>query len=175
MAIAIFVGFVLFVIGLSFYLGHRTKTSSGYYAAGGQIHWGVNGIAFGGGCEVTEAVHIALASERATFAKPEIKLGMPPTFGGTQRLSRLTGRKRALELLLTGENVAHTRHQNGTGVPRPGNDGDDVRGHVPAIGPDLVGREFERQIGRFPCKRMSGRINTLVPCEGQAVVGGDNR
>jgi len=48
MAIAIFIGFVLFVIGLSFYLGHRTKTSSGYYAAGGQIHWGVNGIAFAG-------------------------------------------------------------------------------------------------------------------------------
>jgi cation/acetate symporter len=48
MAIAIFFGFVLFVIGLSFYLGNRTKTSSGYYAAGGQIHWGVNGIAFAG-------------------------------------------------------------------------------------------------------------------------------
>jgi len=48
MAIAIFIGFVLFVIGLSFYLGSRTKTSSGYYAAGGQIHWGVNGIAFAG-------------------------------------------------------------------------------------------------------------------------------
>ncbi len=48
MAVAIFIGFVLFVIGLSFYLGHRTKTSSGYYAAGGQIHWGVNGIAFAG-------------------------------------------------------------------------------------------------------------------------------
>jgi len=46
----------------------------------------VNGLAFGGGCEVTEAVHLAIASERATFAKPEIKLGMPPTFGGTQRL-----------------------------------------------------------------------------------------
>lgn len=63
----------------------------------------VNGLAFGGGCEITEAVHLAVASERALFAKPEIKLGMPPTFGGTQRLSRLGGRKRALELLLTGE------------------------------------------------------------------------
>jgi enoyl-CoA hydratase len=63
----------------------------------------VNGIAFGGGCEITEAVHLAVASERASFAKPEIKLGMPPTFGGTQRLPRLTGRKRALQLLLTGE------------------------------------------------------------------------
>ncbi|MEM8744472.1 MAG: crotonase/enoyl-CoA hydratase family protein [Pseudomonadota bacterium] len=63
----------------------------------------VNGLAYGGGCEVTEAVHLAVASDRAIFAKPEINLGMPPTFGGTQRLSRLAGRKRALELLLTGE------------------------------------------------------------------------
>lgn len=63
----------------------------------------VNGLAFGGGCEVTEAVHLAIASERAVFAKPEINLGMPPTFGGTQRLPRLAGRKRALELLLTGD------------------------------------------------------------------------
>ncbi|CAL8980974.1 Short-chain-enoyl-CoA hydratase [Rhodoplanes serenus] len=63
----------------------------------------VNGLAFGGGCEITEAAHLAIASERALFAKPEIRLGMPPTFGGTQRLSRLAGRKRALALLLTGE------------------------------------------------------------------------
>ncbi len=63
----------------------------------------VNGLAFGGGCEITEAAHPAIASERASFAKPEIRLGMPPTFGGTQRLPRLAGRKRALELLLTGD------------------------------------------------------------------------
>ncbi|MGJ4916540.1 crotonase/enoyl-CoA hydratase family protein [Bradyrhizobium sp. HKCCYLRH2060] len=63
----------------------------------------VNGLAFGGGCEITEAVHLAVASERASFAKPEIRLGMPPTFGGTQRLPRLVGRKRSLELLLTGD------------------------------------------------------------------------
>jgi enoyl-CoA hydratase len=63
----------------------------------------VNGLAFGGGCEITEAVHLAIASERALFAKPEVNLGMPPTFGGTQRLPRLAGRKRALELLLTGD------------------------------------------------------------------------
>ncbi len=48
MVIAIFLGFVIFVVGLSFYLGQRTKTSSGYYAAGGNIHWAVNGIAFAG-------------------------------------------------------------------------------------------------------------------------------
>jgi enoyl-CoA hydratase len=62
-----------------------------------------NGIAFGGGCEITEAAHLAVASDRASFAKPEINIGIPPTFGGTQRLPRLAGRKRALELLLTGD------------------------------------------------------------------------
>ncbi len=48
MAILIFVLFVVLVVGLSFYLGNKTRTSSGYYAAGGKIHWGVNGIAFAG-------------------------------------------------------------------------------------------------------------------------------
>ncbi|MGD9476992.1 crotonase/enoyl-CoA hydratase family protein [Shinella sp. G-2] len=69
----------------------------------------VNGLAFGGGCEITEAVPLAIASERALFAKPEINLGMPPTFGGTQRLPRLAGRKRALELLLTGDSFTPQR------------------------------------------------------------------
>jgi enoyl-CoA hydratase/carnithine racemase len=63
----------------------------------------VNGLAYGGGCEITEAVHLAIASETAMFAKPEINIGIPPTFGGTQRLPRLVGRKRALEYLLTGD------------------------------------------------------------------------
>jgi enoyl-CoA hydratase/carnithine racemase len=69
----------------------------------------VNGLAYGGGCEITEAVHLAVASDRAVFAKPEIALAMPPTFGGTQRLPRLVGRKRALELLLTGDPFPATR------------------------------------------------------------------
>jgi enoyl-CoA hydratase len=69
----------------------------------------VNGLAFGGGCEITEAVHLAIASDHACFAKPEINLGMPPTFGGTQRLPRLAGRKRALELLLTGDSFSPAR------------------------------------------------------------------
>ncbi|MET1412034.1 crotonase/enoyl-CoA hydratase family protein [Roseibium sp. HPY-6] len=69
----------------------------------------VNGIAFGGGCEITEAVHLAVASDQAEFAKPEINIGIPPTFGGTQRLPRLAGRKRALELLLTGDRFSAQR------------------------------------------------------------------
>lgn len=78
-------------------------------AFGKPIIAAVNGIAFGGGCEITEAVHLALASDRARFAKPEINIGIPPTFGGTQRLPRLAGRKRALELLLTGDSFGPER------------------------------------------------------------------
>jgi len=63
----------------------------------------VNGIAYGAGCEITEAAPLALASNRARFAKPEIGLGFPPPFGGTQRLPRLIGRKRALQMILTAE------------------------------------------------------------------------
>ncbi len=69
----------------------------------------VNGLAYGGGCEITEAAHLAVAAEHATFAKPEINLGMPSTFGGTQRLPRLAGRKRALECLLTGDTFSAAR------------------------------------------------------------------
>ncbi|WP_428644234.1 crotonase/enoyl-CoA hydratase family protein [Roseibium sp.] len=72
----------------------------------------VNGLAYGGGCEITEAVHLAVACESALFAKPEINIGIPPTFGGTQRLPRLAGRKRALELLLTGDSFSAQRALN---------------------------------------------------------------
>jgi len=65
----------------------------------------VNGLAYGGGCEIVEAVPLAIASDRATFAKPEIRLGLPPCFGGTQRLPRLIGRKRALKMILTAEPI----------------------------------------------------------------------
>jgi enoyl-CoA hydratase/carnithine racemase len=65
----------------------------------------VNGLAFGAGCEITEAAALAIASEHATFAKPEITLGFPPPFGGSQRLPRHLGRKRALEMILTGDPI----------------------------------------------------------------------
>ena len=65
----------------------------------------VNGFALGGGCELAMACHIRLASEHAKFGQPEVKLGIVPGYGGTQRLARLVGRGRALQLLLTGETI----------------------------------------------------------------------
>jgi enoyl-CoA hydratase len=65
----------------------------------------VNGFALGGGCELAMACHIRIASELAKFGQPEVKLGLIPGYGGTQRLPRLVGRGRALQLLLTGEMI----------------------------------------------------------------------
>src|SRR5215475_12127330 len=66
----------------------------------------VNGLAHGGGCEIAEAAPLAIASDRAEFCKAEINLGFAPPFGGTQRLPRLVGRKRALRMLLTAEVIS---------------------------------------------------------------------
>jgi enoyl-CoA hydratase len=62
----------------------------------------VNGLAYGGGCELVESAHLALAADTANFCKAEINIGIIPTFGGTQRLPRNVGRKAATELILTG-------------------------------------------------------------------------
>lgn len=65
----------------------------------------VNGFALGGGMELAMACHLRVASETAKFGQPEVKLGLIPGYGGTQRLPRLVGRGRALELLLTGKMI----------------------------------------------------------------------
>jgi enoyl-CoA hydratase len=65
----------------------------------------VNGIAFGGGCEIALSCDLRVASSTARFGQPEIKLGIIPGWGGTQRLPRLIGRTAAMELLLTGDPI----------------------------------------------------------------------
>lgn len=65
----------------------------------------INGFALGGGCETAMACTIRLATENAKFGQPEVKLGIIPGFGGTQRLPRIIGKGRALQLILTGEMI----------------------------------------------------------------------
>lgn len=69
----------------------------------------INGFALGGGFELAMACHLRLAAETARIGQPEVKLGLIPGFGGTQRLPRLAGRGAALELCLTGEPIDAAR------------------------------------------------------------------
>jgi len=68
----------------------------------------VNGFALGGGCELSMACHLRIASENAKFGQPEVKLGLIPGYGGTQRLTQLIGKGRALELLMTADTIDAT-------------------------------------------------------------------
>ena len=61
----------------------------------------VNGFALGGGCELAMSCHIRIASENAKFGQPEVNLGVPPGYGGTQRLAQIIGKGRALDLLIS--------------------------------------------------------------------------
>ncbi|MEA2683833.1 MAG: enoyl-CoA hydratase [Chloroflexota bacterium] len=65
----------------------------------------INGFCLGGGCELAMAGDIRIAADNAVFGQPEIKLGIIPGFGGTQRFPRLIGKSRAMELLFSGDNI----------------------------------------------------------------------
>ncbi|MEE9190446.1 MAG: enoyl-CoA hydratase-related protein [Candidatus Neomarinimicrobiota bacterium] len=66
----------------------------------------INGFALGGGCEISLACHIRIAADNAKFSQPEVKLGIIPGWGGTQRLARIIGSGLANELILTGQMIS---------------------------------------------------------------------
>lgn len=66
----------------------------------------INGFALGGGCELALACHIRIASDKAQLGLPEVTLGIIPGYGGTQRMARLLGKGKALELILTGDRIS---------------------------------------------------------------------
>jgi enoyl-CoA hydratase len=78
---------------------------SAFETMGKPVVAAVNGFALGAGCELAMGCHVRIASETAKFGQPEVKLGLTPGYGATQRLPRLVGRGRALHLLLTGETI----------------------------------------------------------------------
>lgn len=65
----------------------------------------VNGFALGGGCELAMACHLRIATQNAKFGQPEVTLGIIPGYGGTQRLTQLIGRGKALELMMTADMI----------------------------------------------------------------------
>ena len=81
------------------HLGYSIETSENVWVAA------VNGFAFGGGCELALACDFVYAAENAKFGQPEVKLGVIPGFGGTQRLSRRVGVAKAKELCMTGDTI----------------------------------------------------------------------
>jgi enoyl-CoA hydratase len=83
--------------------GHSTMNT--IEQSGKPVIAAVNGFALGGGCELAMSCHMRIASENAKFGQPEVNLGVPPGYGGTQRLIQLIGKGKAVELLLTADAI----------------------------------------------------------------------
>ncbi|MEM8649716.1 MAG: enoyl-CoA hydratase [Pseudomonadota bacterium] len=87
---------------MDMFLADRQSAWEGFAATRTPIIAAVNGFALGGGCELAMMCDMIFASEKAKFGQPEIKLGVTPGWGGSQRLTRAVGKAKAMDLILTG-------------------------------------------------------------------------
>lgn len=92
----------------------------------------VNGFALGGGCELAMSCHFRLASENAKFGQPEVNLGLIPGYGGTQRLTQLVGKGKAMELMMTA-NVIDAKEAKQLGLVNHVTDADTLLAHTKEI------------------------------------------
>ncbi len=92
----------------------------------------VNGFALGGGCELAMCCHFRLASEHAKFGQPEVNLGLIPGYGGTQRLTQLVGKGKAMELMMTA-NVIDAKEAKQLGLVNHVTDADKLMDHTKQI------------------------------------------
>ena len=89
-----------------------TGSSDKAFVAGADIRELINGYCLGGGCELALSCHIRLMAREAKIGFPEVKLGLIPGYAGTQRLSRLVGKGRAMEMILSGEKISAEQAEN---------------------------------------------------------------
>ena len=123
----------------------------------------INGFALGGGCETAMACTIRLAAENAKFGQPEVKLGVIPGGGGTQRLPRLVGKGRALQLILTGDMIsAQEAYRIGLVnevvpaaelIPRAEAILKQIFANAP-LGREVLARSREQRLGNNPGRRL---------------------
>lgn len=119
----------------------------------------VNGYAFGGGAELALACTFRLASLNALFGLPEVKLGLIPGYGGTQRLPRLVGEARALEIIMTGRNVDAAEAER-IGLVNAVVDGDLVD-----TGLEFAGRFTRYSLPVLECARQAVQRSAGVPLD----------
>ncbi|MEO0910207.1 MAG: enoyl-CoA hydratase-related protein, partial [Pseudomonadota bacterium] len=98
---------------MDMFLADRQSAWEGFAATRTPIIAAVNGFALGGGCELAMMCDMIFASEKAKFGQPEIKLGVTPGWGGSQRLTRAVGKAKAMDLILTGRMMVSGSNSSG--------------------------------------------------------------